>query len=170
MSIPSTLTLLVVDDEHHLAETTRAGLQLALGLPAGRTRAATTPADALACLAEVGHGAPLVVVSDFNLKADRTGLDVLRAASDAHPGAILVLMTADDPHTFDAVRPALDALVEKPFWIVDVAAQVRALLDDRTRRVLVPHARRELLAAASAPRRPLYDARRALAQPEGELS
>jgi len=116
--------LLVVDDD---AETCRFMREL-LAAPDREIAVAQRPEAALALVAEEAFD---LVVSDINLGADLSGLDLLRAAKEKDPATEVVLLSG-----FGALETALEAVragafdyVSKPIDIAqvkDVAARALA--------------------------------------------
>ena len=116
-------TLLIVDDD---AETVRFMEEL-LAEPGRQILSAGTPDRALALVRE--HEVD-VVVSDINLNADRSGLDLLRAVrSGGHPARVVLISGFGTLETaIDAVRHGAFDYISKPFDIAEVKATVERAL------------------------------------------
>ncbi len=116
-------TLLIVDDD---PETVRFIEELLAG-PGRRILSATTPDQALGLARERD---PDVVVSDINLNADRSGLDLLRALRNAGSRARVVLISGFGTleTAVDAVRNGAFDYISKPFDIAEVKATVERAL------------------------------------------
>ncbi len=115
--------ILIVDDDH---ETCRFMAEL-LDAPDREIESAFDPDSALARVDAVRYD---LVISDINLNADRSGLDVLRAFRSANPsGQVLLISGFGTLETaIDAVRAGAFDYVSKPFNISEVKATVdRAL-------------------------------------------
>lgn len=122
------MRFLVVDDDEHLLRALRPHLEPLSPHGADAVATATTPQDALAALDATPPGR-LVVVSDFNLKADRTGVDFLREVARRRPDALRVLMSgyAEEQLGLDGVREAFHAFIEKPMRLAEMLPRIRAL-------------------------------------------
>jgi two-component system chemotaxis sensor kinase CheA len=101
----------------------------------GSVQTAQTPRAALAALDAIPAG-PLAVLSDFNLKAEMNGVDVLREVERRRPDAARVLFSgyALDQLGEAGRDPALHGFVEKPMRVREMLPPIRAILD----RVLSP--------------------------------
>lgn len=91
--------------------------------------AAQTPKDALALLSKLPQG-PLAVVSDFNLKADMNGHDLLAHVKRERPDALRILMSG---YSREQIGPLVDAehidgFVEKALRLNDTVAPVCRLM------------------------------------------
>jgi DNA-binding NtrC family response regulator len=118
--------ILVVDDDR---ETCRFMDELLRG-PDRAIEVAHTPQQALA-LAQ--HGTFDLVVSDINLNAELSGLDLLRAFKRADPGLEVVLISGFGTleTAIEAVRAGAFDYVSKPFDIVEVKETVARALKRR---------------------------------------
>lgn len=121
------LVVVVVDDDPAMAR--HVGHIVRLTLPnKASVHMAYSGEEALAALDRLRNAKRLMVVSDYNLGAGPTGLDVLARARE-HGDARLVLMTGEprdvyEPHL--AEKP-VDALLEKPFSLESIQSALRAL-------------------------------------------
>jgi len=136
--------ILVVDDDR---ETCRFMDEL-LRAPEREIEVAYTPEEALAL---ARRGAFDLVVSDINLNAELSGLDLLRAFKGADPRLEVVLISG-----FGALETAIEAVragafdyVSKPFDIVEVQDTVERALKRRAHPAL-PAALAEEIEAAPA--------------------
>jgi DNA-binding NtrC family response regulator len=130
-------SILIVDDD---GETCRFMSEL-LGRPDRQIRTTQHAGDALA----LAHQPFDLLISDINLDAEQTGMDVLRAFKKGNPHGHVVLISGFGTleTAVDAVRAGAFDYISKPFNIAEVKATVeRALADAR-----VP-----------APARPVLDA------------
>jgi DNA-binding NtrC family response regulator len=123
--------ILVVDDDR---ETCRFMDEL-LRAPDRDIELAHTPPEAMA-LAQ--HGAFDLVVSDINLNAELSGLDLLRAFKRADPRLEVVLISGFGTleTAIEAVRAGAFDYVSKPFDIVEVKETVGRALKRRAQPVL----------------------------------
>ena len=105
----SRIRLLVVEDDRTLRE----GLALTLKAEGFSVSTAASGEAALDALERTSFE---IVITDLHL-ADVTGLDVLRAARAANPGAIVVVITGDPslPACLSAVRSGAWDCLPKPF-------------------------------------------------------
>jgi ActR/RegA family two-component response regulator len=113
-SAASQASLLVIEDDEDLGDITVLSLQ-AHGFPG--VRLVRTPGEAMAVFEETP--ALMAVLSDFNLEADRTGLDLVREMRRRRPGlqALIVsgqadqvqgLMTAEEQSDIEVLRKPPD--------------------------------------------------------------
>lgn len=126
------VTILVVDDDEHMLRVILRPLAACQGLRVREVLSARTPVDALALLDKAAPG-PLVVVSDFNLKAAMNGLDVLDEVRRRRPDALRILMSG---YSRDQLGPAVDAapvhvFVEKAMRIHDTVEPMLTLIRER---------------------------------------
>ncbi len=70
-----------------------------------------------------------LIISDINLQADETGIDLLRELRDNSP-IVLITGTGTLETTFEASREGAWDIIAKPFNIDEVIATVRRVLDD----------------------------------------
>jgi DNA-binding NtrC family response regulator len=115
--------ILIVDDDR---ETCRFMADL-LEQPGREIEAAHDPRSALALVSEGGFD---LVISDINLNAEQSGLDVLRAFRAASPrGNVLLISGFGTLETaIDAVRAGAFDYISKPFDINEVKAAVERAL------------------------------------------
>jgi DNA-binding NtrC family response regulator len=115
--------ILIVDDDR---ETCRFMAEL-LARDDRVIESAFDPASALRLV----HGEPFdIVISDINLNADKSGLDILRAFREANPaGQVLLISGFGTLETaIDAVRAGAFDYISKPFNIAEVKATVERAL------------------------------------------
>lgn len=124
--------VLIVDDEEDIRTSIAALLRRALPGKRVIVEEAASYEQAMAIADRTPKDStPLLVLSDFNLKAKKTGLDVLDDVGRKFPAAKRVLMTAYLLSDFgvDASRVKLDAFLRKPVSppaFSDLLAQVVA--------------------------------------------
>ena len=114
--------VLVVDDEHALAEL----VSTALGHEGWESSMAFDGASAIKAARQT---VPDAVVLDLMLP-DISGLDVLRTLRQMHPGLPLLLLTAKDEveDRIAGLTAGGDDYVTKPFSLEELVLRVRALL------------------------------------------
>lgn len=126
-SLPPGLRILVVDDDEFITDMLPRKLRRAYPLmPPLEIITASTPEAGLRMAAE---RAPDVVLSDFNLRAEMDGLELLARVASSRPEAVRILMSA---HTRSEIGPALaraeiHGMIEKPMRldeIIDPIARV----------------------------------------------
>ncbi len=113
--------ILVVDDDKASCELLRE-IFAAQGWAA---ETATTPEAALALAAQAGFD---LVVSDINLEAEQSGLDILRSLRGACP-VILVTGFGTLDAAVEASREGAWDFISKPFKVEEVVATVRRALE-----------------------------------------
>ena len=91
-----------------------------------------TPEDALAEVTRAPPG-PLAVVSDFNLRASRNGLQLLRELRDLRPDALRVLFSGYSVEQLGDVHQGgdADAFLEKPLLLDDLIGPLAKLIEQR---------------------------------------
>jgi DNA-binding NtrC family response regulator len=119
------VNILLVDDD---AETCRFMADL-LAAPDRAFVALSDPDEAIRSLERQPFD---LLISDINLNAASTGLDVMRAFRTRHPGAPVVLISAFGTleTAIEAVRAGAFDFISKPFDIADVKRTVAAALKD----------------------------------------
>lgn len=111
--------ILVVDDDPMMLQMLPPHLtDLAVQPPVDGVETAQTPEAALAALGRMADG-PLVVLSDFNLKASMNGLDLLKEVQRRRPDAVRVLFSGYALEQLGDVYAggATHGFVEKPMRI-----------------------------------------------------
>lgn len=101
--------------------------------PAVQTvRMALTPSGALDHVRNAPAG-PLVVISDFNLKAPQTGIDVLHHAAILRPDSVRVLLSGYAADQIGDVSGGgnVHGFIEKPMRIGDIYAPLALIIRDR---------------------------------------
>lgn len=122
------LRILLVDDDEFITDMLPRKLRRAFPLsPPLDILTASTPEARLRLAAE---RAPDVVVSDYNLRAQMNGLQLLDEIARRAPDAVRILMSA---HTRREIGPALDSadihgLVEKPMRLDEMLAPLAKLI------------------------------------------
>lgn len=97
------LRILVVDDDPLMTDLLPRKIARTLLSPRAHILTARTPEEGIRLALEER---PDVVLSDFNLRSSRDGLDVLEAVHRVHPTAVRILFSA---HTRHEVGPRLEA-------------------------------------------------------------
>lgn len=113
------LTILLVDDDPLMLRLLAPRLdRLDVQPPVDRVVTAQTPEAALAELESIGDG-PLVVLSDFNLKAAMNGLQLLNEVRRRRPDAARILFSGYSSEQIGDVSGdgAAQAFLEKPLRI-----------------------------------------------------
>lgn len=126
---------LVVDDDEMMLHMLPPHLaKLPLARPVSSVETAGTPERALEQLRRTPPG-PLVVVSDFNLKASMNGLDLLGAVARERPDAVRVLFSGYASEQIgDATRGGTaHAFLEKPLRIQELLAPLARIVDAHLR-------------------------------------
>ena len=113
------LRILVVDDDPLMTDLLPRKITRALLSPRAQILTARTPDEGIRLAIDER---PDVVLSDFNLRSSRDGLDVLEAVGRVHPDAVRILFSA---HTRQEVGPRLAAadihgFVEKTMRLDDM--------------------------------------------------
>lgn len=127
----ASLRILVVDDDRMMLQMLPPHLEhLGTSVPVEKVETAQTPKEALAALERMPPG-PLAVLSDFNLKADLNGIDVLREVERRRPDAVRVLFSGYALEQIgDAGRdPALQGFIEKPMRIREMIPPLKEIID-----------------------------------------
>ena len=116
--------ILIVDDD---GETCRFMAEL-LGRPDREIRTTQHVSEALTLARESFD----LLISDINLDAQQTGMDVLRAFKHANPQGHVVLISGFGTlqTAIDAVRAGAFDYISKPFNITEVKATVERALTD----------------------------------------
>ena len=113
--------ILVIDDDRASCDL----LSEILTAQGWEARAALTPAQALALAASEPFD---LVVSDINLEAEQTGIDLLRSLRDLYP-VILVTGFGTLDAAVEASREGAWDFISKPFKVEQVLATVRRALE-----------------------------------------
>lgn len=117
---------LVVDDDEVLGRVLVPALALGLDVPASEISFASTPTSALAMLAQ---GRPQFVLSDFNLRAEMTGLELLGEVARMQPSVVRILMSGYSREEIGyRADQAAHAFIEKPLRARDMIAELKAIL------------------------------------------
>lgn len=112
------LRILIVDDDRLMTDFLPRKISKALaGLPV-RFLTANTPEEGIRLLGEK----PDVVLCDYNLRADATGIDVLAVAAQAQPSAIRILFSGHTSREIggELVSAPIHAFLEKPMRLDDM--------------------------------------------------
>lgn len=120
--------LLIVDDDALMTTLLPRTLRKGFG-PELRIATATTPDEAARILRELR---PDIVLSDYNLRAVKTGLDVLADAAGVVPDAVRILFSG---HTQGEIGPAMDTVpihgfIEKPFRLDELVEPLARLVQE----------------------------------------
>lgn len=125
------LRILVVDDDPMMLQMLPPHLQdLDVTPRVAGIVTARTPEAALDALGRL-DGAPLVVLSDFNLKAAMNGLDLLREVQRRRPDAVRVLFSGYALEQLGDVDAggATHGFVEKPMRIREMLPPLTAIIN-----------------------------------------
>lgn len=97
--------------------------------PVTKVLGARTPDEAMKHVADAAPG-PLVVVTDFNLKASRNGLQLLSEVRRARPDALRVLFSGYSLEQLGDVQGSgdADAFLEKPLLLDELIAPLEKLV------------------------------------------
>jgi DNA-binding NarL/FixJ family response regulator len=127
------LTILLVDDDPMMHRMLVPRLEELTAPPVARVLTALTPDAALAEVKAAREG-PLVVVTDFNLKAMMNGLELLSRIREARPDAVRVLFSGYSVEQLGHVATSadVDLFLEKPLLLDDL---VRPLAEFLTKRL-----------------------------------
>ncbi len=126
------LTILLVDDDPFMLRMLAPRLErLETDPSVGRVLTAATPQAALDALAQAEPG-PLVVVSDFNLKAAINGLQLLGEVRERRPDAVRILFSGYSSEQIGDVEGggAAHAFLEKPLRIDEILPPLTSLIQD----------------------------------------
>lgn len=128
------LSILVVDDDEMMLHMLPPHLEkLGSEIPVARVQTATSPADALAALASLPD--PLAVLSDYNLRAEMNGLQLLTEVARRRPRATRVLFSGYAREQIGDVGSGgvAHGFVEKPLRIREMIEPIRRIIDARVR-------------------------------------
>lgn len=129
------LRILVVDDDPLMTDLLPRKLGRSILSPRTQILTARTPEEGIRLAVEER---PDVVISDFNLRASRDGLDVLDAVRRLHPDAIRILFSA---HTRVEIGTRIDraeihGFIEKTMRLDEMMGPLFDLIEQRTGRVI----------------------------------
>ena len=125
------MRILVVDDDPMMLQMLPPHLaDLAVTPPVAGVETAQTPEAALAVLGRMPDD-PLVVLSDFNLKASMNGLDLLKEVQRRRPDAVRVLFSGYALEQLGDVASggATHGFVEKPLRIREMLPPLTAIIN-----------------------------------------
>lgn len=125
------LRILVVDDDAMMLQMLPPVLEkMETRIPVHAVLTAQTPKAALDALDKLPQG-PTLVLSDFNLKAELNGVDVLREVQRRRPDAVRVLFSGYALDQIgDAGRdPAAHGFIEKPMRIRELVEPLKEIVD-----------------------------------------
>ena len=143
------LGFLIVDDDPLMLALLEPRLRdVKLGDAVG-VRTFTSPDQALAFL-RAARDAPRVVLTDFNLKADMNGLDLLASVARSHPETLRILMSGYSREQIGVSGAApIHGFVEKDLRAEDILRNLHAVLQQAA--VARPEAAAPSVPAPSAP-------------------
>lgn len=124
------LTIILVDDDPLMHRMLVPRLQeMSTTPPVTRVLAALTPEAALAHVRGLPSD-PLVVVTDFNLKAAANGLQLLKEVRDLRPDAVRILFSGYSMEQLGDVARGADvhAFLEKPLLLDDLIAPLERVI------------------------------------------
>lgn len=128
-----TLTIVLVDDDPLMHRMLVPRLEeMSTQPPVTRVLGVRTPEEALAEVRRAPQG-PLTVVSDFNLRASKNGLQLLRELRDVRPDALRVLFSGYSIEQLGDVHQGgdADAFLEKPLMLDDLIRPLGKLIEQR---------------------------------------
>jgi DNA-binding NtrC family response regulator len=112
--------VLIVDDDPFILDMLPGALESAFGEDGPPVHAAKTPEDALRVLASQ-PSERFLVLSDYDLRARMTGVDLLERVAHAHPDSIRVLISG---HTLEEIGTldgkVVHGFIEKPFLLHEI--------------------------------------------------
>jgi response regulator RpfG family c-di-GMP phosphodiesterase len=120
--------LLIVDDDALMTNLLPRKLQSAFTTPL-RIVTATTPEEAAQVLRDER---PDIVLSDYNLRAARTGLDVLADAAEVIPHGVRILFSGHTQREIGAAiaHAPIHGFIEKPLRLDDLLPPFARLVQD----------------------------------------
>lgn len=124
------LTVLVVDDDALMLRMLAPRIpRLQTTPPVGRVLTAQTPAAALQQVDALTDG-PLVVLSDFNLKAHINGVQLLSEVRERRPHALRILFSGYSAEQLGDVVTSgtVHGFVEKPLMIDEMLAPIERII------------------------------------------
>lgn len=127
------LTIVLVDDDSLMHRMLVPRLEEMRTTPAvGRVIGVRTPEEALAEMARAPEG-PLAIVTDFNLRASKNGLQLLRDVRGVRPDALRVLFSGYSLEQLGDVHGGgdADAFLEKPLMLDDLIRPLEKLIEQR---------------------------------------
>lgn len=124
------LRLLIVDDDPLMTDLLPRKLQRAMS-PRVRILTASNPGEASQIIESMR---PDIVLSDFNLRDDRNGIDVLEEAASRAPQCARILFSGHTRREIGAAlaTAAIHAYVEKPMRLDDLVAALLSTVRDTT--------------------------------------
>lgn len=126
LSDRSQVRIIVVDDDDLMLRM----LAPRLASPGGEVVTASTPSQALERLPDADR--PVAVVSDFNLRSDMNGTQLLEAVARTHPHATRVLMSGYSAEQIGLqTSSAIHAFVEKGLRLDDTVEPILQALRAR---------------------------------------
>lgn len=127
------LTIVLVDDDSLMHRMLVPRLEEMRTTPAvGKVIGVRTPEEALAEMARAPEG-PLAIVTDFNLRASKNGLQLLRDVRGVRPDALRVLFSGYSLEQLGDVQGGgdADAFLEKPLMLDDLIGPLEKLIEQR---------------------------------------
>lgn len=123
------LSLLIVDDDFLFTQQLPQLLKRSVARPSLEVAVAQSPQQATETLGAKPFD---IVLCDYDLRAARTGIDVLADAAQVAPPPLRILMTGHAPREIEHARPgAYDALIEKTMTLREMIPLVAALIHER---------------------------------------
>lgn len=127
------LTIVLVDDDPLMHRMLVPRLQeMATKPPVAKVLGVRTPEEALVETAKAPEG-PLAIVSDFNLRASKNGLQLLHDVRNMRPDALRVLFSGYSIEQLGDVHGGgdADAFLEKPLLLDDLIRPLAKLIEER---------------------------------------
>lgn len=120
LEFPSRFDFLIVEDDAAMRTLVPTILGRILGR-AATLHVAASPSEALALVATLPRG-PLVVLSDFNLKSDLDGIQLLERLAAERPECVRILYSGNTREEIGSrvSSPALHAFIEKPWRLSEL--------------------------------------------------
>lgn len=127
------LTIILVDDDPLMHRMLLPRLEeLETKPPVIRVVGVRTPSEALAMIGGASVG-PLAIVTDFNLKAEKNGLQLLHESRKMRPDALRVLFSGYSLEQLGDVHAEgdVDAFLEKPLLLDELLGPLAKLIEAR---------------------------------------
>ena len=127
------LTIVLVDDDPLMHRMLVPRLEeMKTKPPVAKVLGVRTPEEALTQTQQAPPG-PLAIVTDFNLRASKNGLQLLRDVRGVRPDALRVLFSGYSLEQLGDVHGGgdADAFLEKPLLLDDLIGPLEKLIEER---------------------------------------